>query len=118
MLDDTDSEVLPLLYRAIDCLSICRREGTLEETLHELQRRFEGKLVAQGMLEPLLVLHLSMVQISFTHDILWVQQGLVSFHYFIRLSLRCRKRSRRRRTLHVAIGVIGSRGTACHCFVG
>ena len=50
VLDDADREVLPLLDLAIRCLSFCRREGTLEEALHERQRRLEGKLVAQSVL--------------------------------------------------------------------
>ena len=79
MLDDTDCEVLPLLGRAIMCLSVCRRECALEEALHELQRRFECKLVAQGKLEPLLVLHLREVEVSFARYLFGVQQGLVSF---------------------------------------
>ena len=46
ILDDADREVLPLLNLAIWCLSFCRRESTVEEALHERQRRLEGKLIA------------------------------------------------------------------------
>lgn len=62
--DDAFSELFPLLNWTIWLGSVCGAERTLEEALHELQRRLVGELVAQSILEPLLVLHLGIVEVG------------------------------------------------------